>query len=195
MLHRIGQRGRNLERILSDLLHVERMDLRTLQPVWASSDVTALLQRVVAGFDEAAHPITLEAGEVHAKIDAAELERIAENLIDDALTYTPAGTQVWVRAERAERSGVLLIVEDAGPGIPDDQKEALFDPFAGGAPDVTAHGLGLTIAARYAALHGGRAWVEDRAGGGSSFHVLLPGPSATQSGPARHDEGPPQGPL
>ena len=74
-------------------------------------------------------------------------------------------------------SGVLIIVEDAGPGIPDDLKEQAFEAFfRGPRPLAGGFGLGLCIVAGFAALHGGRAWIEDRPGGGASFHVLLPGP-------------------
>jgi signal transduction histidine kinase len=72
----------------------------------------------------------------------------------------------------------LLLVEVAGPGVPDDMKLAVFGPFRQG-PGTPKHapgvGVGLTLVVRLAELHGGRAWVEDRPGGGASFRVFLPG--------------------
>jgi signal transduction histidine kinase len=83
---------------------------------------------------------------------------------------------VWVRLV-PEGSGVLLLVEDAGPGIPEDMRETIFHPFRQG-DSASAHdpgvGIGLSLVAQMAGLHGGKAWVEDRSGGGASFRVHLP---------------------
>jgi signal transduction histidine kinase len=88
---------------------------------------------------------------------------------------------------------VLITVEDAGAGVPPALRAPLFEPFRQG-PQVPAHapgvGIGLTLVARFAELHGGRAWVEERPGGGASFRVLLcdpPTPSAAAAPPARQD--------
>ena len=74
--------------------------------------------------------------------------------------------------------GVLIAVEDDGPGVPVELREAIFEPFRQG-PTASPHspgtGIGLSLVARFAELHGGRAWVEDREGGGASFRVFLPG--------------------
>jgi signal transduction histidine kinase len=77
---------------------------------------------------------------------------------------------------RAREDGCLIIVEDAGPGVPDELKETIFEPFKQGpttSPQSPGVGIGLSLVSRFAALHGGHAWVEDRPGGGSSFRVLL----------------------
>ena len=83
---------------------------------------------------------------------------------------------MWLRLARRD-DGVLLAVEDAGAGVPQELRGGLFEPFRRG-PEVPARapgaGIGLTLVARFAELHGGRAWVEDRPGGGASFRVLLP---------------------
>jgi signal transduction histidine kinase len=78
------------------------------------------------------------------------------------------------------------VVEDDGPGIPPDLREAVFEPFRQG-PSESSHspgaGVGLTLVARFAELHAGRAWVEDRAGGGASFRVILPAAQARTRSP------------
>jgi signal transduction histidine kinase len=83
---------------------------------------------------------------------------------------------VWVRVAR-RGDGVLLAVEDAGGGVPRELRASLFEPFRQG-PGASAHapgvGIGLSLVARFAELHGGRAWVQDRPGGGASFRVQLP---------------------
>jgi signal transduction histidine kinase len=117
---------------------------------------------------------------VHARIDAAQVERIVENLVANAIRYTPPGTSIWVRATGDEDS-VTIVVEDAGPGIPVELRESIFEPFRQG-NEIVSHnpgvGIGLSLVTRFAELHGGRAWVEERAGGGASFRVFLPFASA-----------------
>jgi signal transduction histidine kinase len=78
-------------------------------------------------------------------------------------------------------SGALIVVEDDGPGVPEDERERIFEPFLQGsspADHSPGVGVGLTLVARFAELHGGRAWVQDRPGGGASFRVYLSGVAA-----------------
>ena len=71
----------------------------------------------------------------------------------------------------------MITVEDDGPGVPDDMKAVIFEAFQRGpeAAETPGTGIGLSLVARFAELHGGRAWVEDRTGGGASFRIFLPG--------------------
>jgi signal transduction histidine kinase len=112
-----------------------------------------------------------------AEVDRAKLERIVENLVVNADKHTPAQSSIDIRLE-ARGDDLLLIVEDQGPGIPDEFKEVVFETFNRG-PNLLSMtpgaGIGLSLVARFAAVHGGRSWVEDKPGGGASFHVLLPG--------------------
>ena len=85
---------------------------------------------------------------------------------------------MWVRVEHPPGGdGVLLAVEDAGAGVPAELRDSVFEPFRqgpGAPPHAPGVGIGLTLVARFAELHGGKAWVEERPGGGSSFRVLIP---------------------
>jgi signal transduction histidine kinase len=105
--------------------------------------------------------------------DAAKVERMVENLLANAARHTPPDATIWVRVEEAT-GGVVMIVEDDGPGVPDDQKEMIFEAFRRGRTTAEGSGIGLSLVARFAELHGGRAWVEDRPSGGASFRVFLP---------------------
>ena len=123
----------------------------------------------------------MEADPVLVSVDGAKVERIVENLIANTARHTAADTPIWIWV-RAHDGGVLIVVEDAGPGVPAELRETIFRPFEQG-PERSAHapgvGIGLSLVGRFAKLHGGRAWVEDRPGGGASFRVWLPdGPAS-----------------
>jgi signal transduction histidine kinase len=122
--------------------------------------------------------VIIDAENIMLAIDQPKVERIVENLLANTVRHTPPGTNVWVRLLR-ETGGVILAVEDDGPGIPPDMREAVFEAFRQG-ESPSRHspgaGVGLSLVSAFAELHGGRAWVEDRSGGGASFRVFLPFP-------------------
>jgi PAS domain S-box-containing protein len=178
MLHRLTVNARRLERLLGDLLDVDRLRRGISKPVVRPTDLSKLVLRVLEEFElGAGRTINLDAGPVVIDVDAAKVERIVENLLANAMKHTAADTPVWVRCVAAD-GGAMLVVEDAGEGVPADMREHIFEAFAQG-PRVAKHspgvGIGLSLVARFAELHGGRAWVEDRPGGGASFRVFFPG--------------------
>ena len=98
-----------------------------------------------------------------------------ENLLVNAARHTPPGTAVLVDVA-ANADGVELVVEDHGPGVPDELKTLLFEPFRQGEPSSGGGmGIGLSLVQRFAELHGGSAHVDDATGGGARFVVTLPG--------------------
>jgi PAS domain S-box-containing protein len=182
LLGRLAGNARKLDRILSSLLDLDRLDRGIVE---LRREPVALARLVAGVVTEArddlleARPVRLELAPVQVVADAAKVERIVENLLANAARHTDPGTPIWVRVEPRGR-GALLCVDDAGPGIPAEQREAIFQPFQrgpGGATYAPGSGVGLALVAQFASLHDGRAWVEDRAGGGASFRVLLPEPN------------------
>jgi PAS domain S-box-containing protein len=178
---RLASQARRLQRLLADVLDIDRLSRGILEPRRNPTNIAELVKRVVGDTDVAFERfVEIDAEPIVAAVEAAKIERIVENLLINANRHTPSGTTVWVRA-RAEDGGVLIAVEDSGPGVPDDHKRAIFESFRQG-PSVASHspgvGIGLALVAGFAELHGGRAWVEDRPGGGASFRVFLPGATA-----------------
>jgi PAS domain S-box-containing protein len=178
LVGRIAANARKLERLLSDLLDLDRLQRGIITPQRRSTDLEALVRHCVAESEhEADRRISVDVEPVTVEIDSAKVERIVENLLSNAIRHTPATAPVWVRA-REENGGVLLVVEDAGPGVAEELREAVFEPFRQAPGSASMHspgvGVGLTLVRRFAELHGGRAWVEPRDGGGASFRVFLP---------------------
>jgi PAS domain S-box-containing protein len=176
MVDRLAANARKLERLLSDLLDMDRIARGVLEPKLAPIHVGEVARRVADESDVGGRALHVEAPELEVLADGAKVERILENLLVNAARHTPDGTTIWLRVE-AVPDGIVLTIEDDGPGIPDSLKSAIFEPFRQGATVNTHHpgtGVGLALVADFARLHEGRAWVADRPGGGASFHVYLP---------------------
>jgi signal transduction histidine kinase len=159
---------------VSDLLDFERLERGMLGAERVTTDLGVLVHAVAQDVELHDHPLHVEAEPVTAAVDAPKVERIVDNLLANAIKHTPPGTDIWLRLSGGD-DGVILILEDSGAGIPEDEREAIFAPFArANEPNTPGTGIGLALVARFAELHGGRAWVTDREGGGASFHVTLP---------------------
>jgi signal transduction histidine kinase len=177
LLGMLVEKARKLDRLLADLLDLNRLEQGVLEPNRSHTDISLLIRHLV---DEVEHlegrPVYVDVPGLVADIDAPKVERILENLLINTTRHTPAGTPVWVRGTIRGRD-LELVVEDAGPGVPAELAGSIFEPFRQGpnaANRSSGVGIGLSLVARFAELHGGRAWVGERYGGGAAFHVLLP---------------------
>jgi signal transduction histidine kinase len=106
------------------------------------------------------------------KVDGAQLERVLVNLLENALKFSQS-----VEVSVAESSGEVVVrVSDRGPGVAEDQRELIFEPFTRGASANGSRGagLGLAIARGFLEVNGGRLWVESEPGSGSTFAFALP---------------------
>ena len=162
------------------------------------TDVGALARRTVESLDALAdRSIMVFADPVVIAVDPAKVERIVENLLMNAARHTTADRTIWLRV-RPEGDGILIAVEDDGPGVPEELREAIFEPFRQGptsSPHSPGTGIGLSLVGRFAALHGGRAWVEEREGGGASFRVFLAGREGAGVGGTRWPRGALRAPI
>jgi signal transduction histidine kinase len=172
---RIAANARRLDRMVTDLLDLDRLSKGLVEPVVQPADLGELVPRIVADSDLLdARRVNVQASEAPVQVDVAQVERIVENLLANAVRHTPRESRIWVSVRR-DGVGALIAVEDDGPGVPADQRRAIFEPFRrAGAEHATSVGIGLAVVARFAELHGGRAWVVEREGGGASFRVWLP---------------------
>jgi signal transduction histidine kinase len=175
-IEQIVQQAHRLERLLGDLLDLDRLRHGQIAPVRQATAVTQLVSQIAVAHQTDGYAITVSAAPITANLDTAMVERLVDNLLANAVRHTPPGTSITLRLER-QAEDLLLIVEDDGPGIPDELKATVFEIFNRGAKIMSNErgtGIGLALVARFAALHGGRAWVEDSPGGGASFHIWLP---------------------
>jgi K+-sensing histidine kinase KdpD len=189
LLRRLSANARKLHRLLTNLLDLDRMSRGVVEPNRTYVDLTRIADRVMEETTSDDHPIHLVRQEpLFVHVDAGHVERILENLVTNAIRYTPPGTPIWMSMDEDE-DDVFITVEDAGPGVPPEIREQIFEPFRQGsetlkhAPGV---GIGLSLVARFAQLHGGRAWCEEREGGGARFRVALhktPGPAQIEPEP------------
>lgn len=141
-----------------------------------SIDMAATVQTVCDEFADAGHDVRL-AGSEHAAVRAQpdELRRALANVVDNAVRYAGHATVSLARTP----GGIVISVEDEGPGIPDDAKTAMLQPFVRGEParhmdGNTGFGLGLSIANAIVVAHGGTLTLHDRDQHGLTVRIVLP---------------------
>ena len=118
----------------------------------------------------------LEEGLPFVHGDPIRLRQMVDNLLENALKYTPTGGTIYVETE-SEDEQVILRIRDTGPGIPAQDQPYLFDKFyrASNVPgDTPGTGLGLSIVKSIVDQHDGRIWVESELGQGATFTIVLP---------------------
>jgi PAS domain S-box-containing protein len=180
-LEAVQQGTDRLVKVVEELLDLSRIERGRLQVSLERREVEPVLCRAV---DEMAartmdHELELRvAGDLgEARVDEERLVRLMVILLDNAVKYSPPGTTVEIAAER-KGDEIVVSVADRGKGIPEGDRERIFERFYQG-EDTRHHGgpglgLGLYIGRRIVEAHGGRIWCEEREGGGSIFRFTLP---------------------
>jgi PAS domain S-box-containing protein len=181
LLRTMVARTKGMNALLTDLLDLERLDRGIVEPRRFPVDLVDLVRELIPQVD-VLHGRHVEVVGVRciADVDTTKVERMVENLLVNAARHTPPDSRIWVRLTTGAE-GAMIAVEDEGPGVPDTLKGEIFEAFRRVNDAQAGSGIGLSLVARFAQLHGGRAWVQDREGGGASFRVWLPSPSARAS--------------
>jgi signal transduction histidine kinase len=175
---KIDDEARSLLRMITNLLDVGKAEEGRLVPARQHLDARTLVDRMVAelavraGASEVTLATDVKATTVHA--DADLIQRVLANLIENAIRHAPEGSEVRIAVASAA-GGIELSVADAGPGVPAEQREHVFERFVSGgdAATRTNRGLGLAFAKLAVEAHGGRIWVDD-GHPGAVFRVFLP---------------------
>jgi two-component system phosphate regulon sensor histidine kinase PhoR len=178
----IARHSARMERLVSDLLRLARLDARQEALDLAPCDLQQLFHTVitdVAQTAEAKHQnvtSSVDAPATRIVADPAKLHDVLRNLIENAVHYSPAHAAIRLEAYR-ENGVVRISVSDSGPGIPPEDLSRVFERFyrvdkSRGRPGGT--GLGLAIVKHLIELHGGHAVAENRPEGGARFVITLP---------------------
>jgi signal transduction histidine kinase len=179
----LGRSINRLGELVNDILDVSRIDQGVFQIQPQKIELSRLVREIVANFEAAQHPIqlTVQAGDaIHAAGDPARLRQCLENVIANAIQKSPASAaiNIFVRREQPAGRPPLAMVEvvDEGPGIPPEQLPHVFERFRTGLPGgrESGLGLGLYLAKRIAAVHGGDLTAESEQGRGARFTLSLP---------------------
>jgi two-component system sensor histidine kinase CpxA len=189
-LARIGCEADRLEELIARTLKLARLE-RPMQGIERTQvDVAELLTNIVAdvAIEADAHgcSVALEtARPLEVNGDPELLRSALENVIRNAVRYAPAGSKVGIDARRGDGRRIEVIVRDHGPGVPEKDLELIFEPFyrvdAARNRAVGGDGLGLAIAARAVAIHGGTIQARNLGSGGLAVQLSLP---ALEAAPA-----------
>lgn len=183
MVATIQREASHLARLVADALDVARMDADRFSYDFRPFDLLTLVREAVtqAQGKSARHTITLCGPEAVVVVwgDALRLRQVLDNLLENAIKYSPDGGPVEVAVREDPARGVAEVsVRDHGIGIPPEHQAQVFERFSRVRTPASARipgsGLGLYIAARIVAAHAGRIWVESGAGRGSGFQVTIP---------------------
>ena len=173
---RILSNARRLQRLLDDLLDVDRFTRGRIEPNRVPTDLTALIKRMANDSELGDHPIELDLEPITMDLDTPLVERLVANLLRNIVRHTPVDARIWIRT-RATPEGVELTIDDDGPGIAEADRQRVIEPFQQG-PQTTSSaqpgtGVGLSLVNTFAQLHGGDLTITDSPAGGTRMAVTL----------------------
>jgi signal transduction histidine kinase len=197
-LPRIVSQTERLARLATQLLDLDQIEsgamVRSLAPVKVAEVVDEAVQTALSGHLQQVATVRVEIAPDLPDIQA-DRDRMVQmllNLVDNALTYTPASGEVHVTVSRGPAGGVRLVIDDSGQGIPESHLPNLFDRFyrvdVARTPNQGGAGLGLAIVKQIVDSHGGTITVASSPGQGTQFTILLP-QTLTSHGGAQQAKG------
>ncbi|MDN5923785.1 MAG: response regulator, partial [Xanthomonadales bacterium] len=187
LLGAMQRNAHRLQRLIGQLLDLERIDAQHFPLHVQTLDLTALAQEGVIAFKPLAEHEGVEltwrlpAQRVPVRGDDEQLMRVLGNLLSNALKFCPQGGQVRVTLTRDSEQSIRLQVDDSGPGVAAQWRTRIFDRFSQMGGEATRHregaGLGLALCREVAELHGGTLYATDSELGGACFVLELPSPT------------------
>jgi two-component system sensor histidine kinase KdpD len=181
LLATIEQNADRLDALIGNLLDMSRLHTGSLQPFLRPTAIDEVAPVAVGGLDDSLRlELAVPEGFPLVLADPGLLERVLANLFSNALRYSPAARPPELQAQLVGGM-VRLEVVDHGPGVPDSQKERIFEPFTRVADRHPGVGLGLAVAKGFAEAMGGRIEAGDTPGGGLTVTVTLPAASEDKS--------------
>jgi signal transduction histidine kinase len=183
-LARTQANAEHLNLLIEDLLDLSVIESGKMDIKAKNVSLASLITEVTESLKPIAEkkPVELDISRIDAELTAwADRNRIVQvlnNLISNAVKFTPPQGKVTVAAQRDGTGWVQISVSDTGPGIPPEKADKIFDEFyqipQAGRPKIKGMGLGLTIAKKLLEMHGGKIWVQSELGKGSTFFFVLP---------------------
>ncbi|MZF83483.1 ATP-binding protein [Streptomyces sp. SID5643] len=190
LLAGIEEGADRLDHLVGNLLDMSRLRTGTVTPLIREIDLDEVVPAALGGVPEGSACLDVPETLPMVAVDPGLLERAIANLVENAVTYSPPGAPVLVAGSAlADRVEVRIV--DRGPGVPDEAKERIFEPFQrhGDAPRGAGVGLGLAVARGFAEAMGGTLDAEDTPGGGLTMVLTL---RAAEARPAHRPAAEPE---
>jgi two-component system sensor histidine kinase VicK len=175
-------------RQLADILELMTSTQQSESPKQRTvADLNDMARQAITRFQRLAHQgglslfTELSARQVMAFANPAQVTKVLEGLLSNAIKYSPQGGQITVRVERTPDGQAHLSVQDKGPGIDPKRLPNIFDRTYQ-SDSASSHrfgglGIGLALSKEIVNAHGGKIWVESKSSEGTTFHILLSSPS------------------
>jgi two-component system sensor histidine kinase KdpD len=184
LLEGIEDGADRLDNLVGNLLDMSRLQTGTVTPIIREADLDEVIPMALGGVPEDSVELDIPESLPMVPVDKGLLERAVANIVENAVKYSPERTPVLVKAS-AIADRVEIRVVDRGPGVPDEAKNRIFEPFQryGDAPRGAGVGLGLAVARGFTEALGGTLGAEDTPGGGLTMVLSLQLAPATDLAP------------
>ncbi|MER7955074.1 sensor histidine kinase KdpD [Streptomyces sp. NPDC096030] len=188
LLEGIEEGADRLDHLVGNLLDMSRLQTGTVTPLIRSIDLDEVVPMALGGVPDGSAELDIPETLPMVEVDKGLLERVVANIVENAVKYSPERVPVVVSAS-ALGDRVELRVVDRGPGVPDESKEGIFEPFQrfGDAPRGSGVGLGLAVARGFVEAMGGTITAEDTPGGGLTMTITLKAVTGRRPPPSAAD--------